>query len=72
MRLVTVGHRLKFCVPDDLLVLLQPVVRELLDVGRRYAFMEAEVARLSQQTAGLQGELTFSFFLTWVLLLSLF
>ena len=37
-------------------MLLQPVTRELLDIGRRYAAMEAEVARLSQQSAELQGK----------------
>ena len=41
---------------DFLFVLSQPVARELLDIGRRYAAMEAEVARLSQQSAELQGK----------------
>ena len=37
-------------------VMLQPVVLDLLNVGRRYALMETEIARLNQQTASLQGK----------------
>ena len=32
-------------------------MRDLLGIGRRYAAMEAEIARLSQQSAELQGRL---------------
>ena len=55
MRLGTVGYGLRIRHLISSLCFSQPITRDLLDIGRRYAAMEAEVARLSQQSAELQG-----------------
>ena len=71
MRLGTVGYRLRAKCFNLLLVIPQPVMRNLLDIGRRYAAMEAEIARLNQQSAELQGKpLLFLFFRFLIRLLS--
>ena len=56
MRLGTVKYGLRDKCFNLLLVISQSVTRDLLNIGRHYAAMEAEIPRLHQQSAELQGK----------------